>query len=204
VGIMSNGENTVGPAVEESDVSETKESSVRGKSGFGRRIYNSCTRTISRRIASGLGILLTLTGTLRGTDGGLPPLYTVKNGESYGISVGVVSHYKEGARHYGVDLSILRLYDGGKLNGVGVDIVSGSLGQDKEGKRSVLNGLEIGLFHFGGMGKDQLTVNGAQVGAVNSNEGGFNLQVGVLNKNAPKGERTSGGLGVAVNGPKSD
>ncbi len=167
--------------------------------GLMKRTYDFATRTTFRKIASGLFALSTITGTFRGIEGGLSPIYTIKTGNSYGANVGLVTWYKDGATHTGLDISLIRIYDGGNLNGIGLSFCSGTPYSKERTGKSKLNGLEIGFLNLGSAcEKFDLVVNGAQIGAINLNNDGYNLQAGLVN-----GRNTAGnfhaGMGIGFN-----
>lgn len=181
-----------------SEEERTAETPVGKKPSFARRFYDFCTKTKKRKVASALILLSGFPGTFRGVEGGLPPFYNVKTGVSYGTNFGLVSRYKEGARHNGIDVSLVRLCDGGELNGVGLGVLN--VVSEEKGMRSKLNGLEIGLGNVGySVLNSRLIVDGFQIGVININGGGTNGQVGVFNSFMREDASPSFGIGAMFN-----
>ncbi|MEK6889547.1 MAG: hypothetical protein AABW80_05580 [Nanoarchaeota archaeon] len=158
---------------------------------------------LKKKLVIGALGLATLTGTFMGNGGGLPPLYTRKTGNSYGINLGVATEFSKGAKHYGLNLSLASALDGGIINGANISILTGPGGFGKEERaceKGNVNGLQLDIVSFpskeyiNGLEVNGLEVNGLQIGLVNNCGSGRNVQVGVYNSNG-YGEHIRRGIG---------
>ena len=139
-----------------------------------------------------------------GNGSGLPPIWTVKTGNSYGINVGLVTNFDEGANHYGINIPMANFFDGGNVYGLSLGVASGSpdsVNKDALGKRnprvSEVNGLEFSVMNIDAAGFRKM--NGVQAGLYNSNAGGHNVQIGVYNSSGVQGGKISKGSGLNYN-----
>lgn len=152
----------------------------------------------STKLIGGVLALATISGTFGGNEGGLPPLWTRKTGNSYGINIGLKSEFAEGSNHYGMNISGLTIYTGGNMNGISANLFSGGdiEAKAKKGGRDIrksgFRGLELGLANIDIEGTRE--VNGLQVGVVNQNAVGKNAQIGVYNSSGAEGRKTKRGI----------
>ncbi len=167
-----------------------------------------------KKLILGVLAVATCTGTLMGNKGGFPPIYTRKGGDSYGINVGLVTQFDEGARHYGVNLSAYNYMEGGEINGIILNVGNELRGGEIRGinlhfaggtnmlpnpekiKEIKVTGLELGLLNMDAAGKT--IMNGIQIGILNINGGGRNAQFGVYNRAGKIEGRFNWGIGYNI------
>jgi hypothetical protein len=145
-------------------------------------------------LVAGALTLATITGTYMGNEGGLPPFYTVKSGTSYGINLGFVTEFREGAKHYGANVSWGTFFEGGELNGANLSLVSctSSKNNHPDVRESKTNGLEFEMLSLDEEGYHR--INGLQLGIINQNCGGTNAQIGLYNSAGKEGHMSRGVL----------
>lgn len=144
-----------------------------------------------KRSVRGSIALATIIGTYSAREGDFAPFYVRHTGDSYGISVGIVQKFDEGARHDGLVISGYTL-NRGKINGAAASFVNGG--------RGTINGLELGFFnlHYNASpkepGKIYGAINGIQAGLVNNIREANGFQIGIGN-NTDDGSKLQIGLG---------
>lgn len=160
------------------------------------KIRDYVNRNLRKLAIAGVLGAATIAGTFGGNEGGLPPFYNRKTGDSYGINLGGVTLFEEGSNHCGVSLSIFNHFYGGKLNGVAIGMVNGSRTAEVlkvnslEIKKSEVNGLELGVANWKYLGQ----VDGLQIGLMNINDAGKNVQIGVYNSSGGEGRKVKRGI----------
>ena len=165
-------------------------------------------KKLKSRIKRGLVGLLaaaTISGTFGGNSGGFAPIHNVKEGNSYGICLGLVNQQKEGAKHYGLQIGLgnnplsenedLTHYHVGKVYGAQVGLFNGAekvYGAQVgliNGAEEKVYGAQVGIFNFAekvygaevGLFNGAEKVNGAEVGLFNRSDEVNGAQVGIFN-----------------------
>jgi len=146
---------------------------------------------ILKHTLQGIVAAAIISGTYLGRQGDLPPFYSHKTKDCYGINVALLTEIDSGVVMNGANVSIVSKIDGtinglnlsvgnfnytGKINGLNL-----TAGQAPHGN-PIINGANLTILNATGVRQSNPTINGLELGLVNVHSGYVNgLQIGGLN-----------------------